>query len=390
MTGASGHQPGDVGNLDLCLFNGFQHCSIQDKTSGLFSGACLPRNCGVADVTNATSPIWQHILVTVPVWAAVLPTANLVAYCGTQAFPVDDGAAKTLAALAVAATAVLIATLYTLAVRAPRKGAEVAAPNAANRLPPALDTLLRAASLSTTLPRLFGAAPPSRARDEAAPRLAAFDGVRVLSLSLVVLGHSFFFPFSLTGYSNGLGVYDNLGKAAFMVIPSAEFAVDSFFALSGARGAYLFSKGLRKAFASAAAAEGLGAARAASGDASLNAALLEGDEGTEEDDESPAARRGRPLAFVRAAARGVAATAGAWAYATVHRYLRLVPSVGVMIAVFTYVAPLLGDGPYWRNGWHGSIDACNDRACDARGSVVRGALRCCPTHAHAPMLHLPY
>lgn len=365
MAGASGHQPGDMGNIDACLSNAWQFCSIQDKNTGLFAGACLPRFCSEADVTNSTSPIWGYLALQVPVWSYVLPTAQLQAHCGTQQFPVDDGASKTIAALVVVGVLVLLATLYAVVVRPPRKGDPFFA---------AADAAVRAASLTTTVPRLFGAAAAPRARDASAPRLDAFDGVRVLSLSLVVLGHSFFFPFTLTGYSNGYSVYDNLGTIAFQVIPSAEFAVDSFFALSGALGAYLFAKGLKKAFRKAAVAEGLvapppsavddkGSARASSLNDSAQSSLLYLINGDAPDDGDASSPPPPPaFAVVRCAARSVASVVGAWAYATVHRWLRLIPSVGAMIAIFAYVAPLLGDGPFWRASWESSIASCNDHA----------------------------
>ena len=422
----SGRADGDMGNLDACLFAGFAHCVVQDGATGIVAGACLPHNCGPADVQNVSAPIWGHLALINPALQVVYGEgpgrANVVAHCGPQTFPFDAHAAQTIAGLAVAALIALLATAYALAfplaVAAQRKRAKSALASASLMatsasvvagevlppLPAALDVMLRAAALTTTVPRLLGTAPPARARDASAPQLDAFDGVRVLSLSLVVLGHSLFFPLSLTGYSNGVAVYAELGNAAMQVIPSAEFAVDSFFALSGALGAFLFSRGLRVAFAKAVAAEGFGAgarsaaegtrgaaegargaAEGASGADSVNAganssehsapllaasslnsgAAEVGGEGEPRvkggADSATAGLRLLVERALRAAGRLSLATIGAWLYAMVHRYLRLVPSVGVMIAVFMYVAPLLGSGPFWRS-WEGSITNCADHA----------------------------
>jgi peptidoglycan/LPS O-acetylase OafA/YrhL len=365
MTSFSGRGLLDLGNLDECLFRGYQHCSIMDKTTGAYFGACIPYNCGVADMLNSSAPIWSLLLLQFPQWQYIIndgSNADLTVSCGYNPFPVDTGATYTLFALAAAAVIVVFSSFYALAISGSKA-------KSGGIFPESLDKMLRATSLTTTIPRLLGSAPPARARDESTPRLTALDGVRVLSLSLVVLGHSFFFPFTISGYSNGYAVYNYLGTASFQVIPSAEFAVDSFFALSGLLGAYLLTKGLQKAFRLAMKAEGFGDAAVEAGATkssdpkSLNndftALLLESDVQLEED----RLAEPRPTsAYLRLIARGVAATCGTWLYSIVHRYLRLIPSVGTMIAVFVYVAPLLGSGPLWHTVWPGTVQQCTDHA----------------------------
>ena len=51
-----------------------------------------------------------------------------------------------------------------------------------------------------------------------------------------------------------------------------------------------------------------------------------------------------------------------WLYSVVHRYLRLLPSVGTLILLTLYIMPLMGDGPYWRYGMQGNFDMCRDHA----------------------------
>ena len=61
------------------------------------------------------------------------------------------------------------------------------------------------------------------------------NGVRVLSMGLVVLGHTLYFMTSF-GPLNQADVYPPHGALStwtFQIIPSAEFAVDSFFMMSG-------------------------------------------------------------------------------------------------------------------------------------------------------------
>jgi len=223
--------------------------------------------------------------------------------------------------------------------------------------------------------------------------LSTFDGVRVLSLSLVVLGHAFFFPLALTGFSNG--ILQEAGKAAFQVIPSAELAVDTFFCLSGALGALLMTKGLRKALAAASAAAAprgaaaVGAVAPAAyaplpalaavvavdgsgGRSSLQRPLIApgslnsgggGGGGGEEED---AGRGGGNDGGMRAASPDplrprsalVALTLGGAALQLLaHRWLRLVPSVLTLILVYAYLAPLTASGPLWGQ-WQGGRDQC--------------------------------
>ena len=369
MAGYSGTQFSDMGNQDSCLSNGFQHCAVQDTTTGLFFGACMPHNCVANDVLNSTAPIWTYLLANIPAWAIIIArgnASNVVVKCGDQSFPFDDGASKTTTVLVITAVFVIAATLFTVAIQKVKK---TEATGVASPLVPAgLDSLLRAASLSTTVPRLLGAAQPERIRDESSSQLASLDGIRVLSLSLVVLGHSAFFPLSLTGFANTASVYQNLGKASFQVIPSAEFAVDSFFALSGLLGAYLMTKGLAKAFLKAAEMEGFDDHVTDHKNTlllptSLNdeGGLLDFDMGGFEG-RAPKRHAVCSMARLRAVTRGIFAAIGAWVYASLHRYLRLLPSVAAMIVIFIYIAPLLGSGPFWRSGWEGTIAMCNDHS----------------------------
>lgn len=368
LTDATGHRSGDLGNYDACVENENQHCVLADA-SGLFIGACVPSACGVSDVTDPLAPIRGYLLGQAPV-IALLNASTLTAHCGNNAVPWEAGSYGTVAALSVAALAVLGATLYAALQRvngdnARRGGAKPPAP----RLSAPLNACLRSSALSTTVPRMLGQGSAQRRTQNA--HLLAFDGVRVLSLSLVVLGHTLFFPLTLSGFSNGLDIYKSLSGAAFQVFPSAEFAVDTFFLLSGALGALLLTKAMRKAL-------GGGAKRAASSTAQREGLLAgsagginndpatsgDGNSGNIANDIAYADRSallGPQRSAVPPLARDAASLLYVWLLSIVTRYLRLLPSVAALILVYTYVAPLLGSGPVW-SLWEGARKQCTGQA----------------------------
>lgn len=104
-------------------------------------------------------------------------------------------------------------------------------------------------SLYRNLPSLLGPARPGSCFN-------ALDGVRVFSMSWVVLGHIFAFPATLTGFSNTQDILPPdgiLGTYAGQAIFAAEFAVDTFFCIGAFVAAYMLAVHLAKARAQAAA-----------------------------------------------------------------------------------------------------------------------------------------
>lgn len=71
--------------------------------------------------------------------------------------------------------------------------------------------------------------------------LDVFDGVRVLSIFWVILGHSYFYPI-MQGNSirNTPDLLKFLKQFLFTMIPSGFLAVDTFFFMSAFLGAYIF------------------------------------------------------------------------------------------------------------------------------------------------------
>ncbi|XP_033105100.1 nose resistant to fluoxetine protein 6-like isoform X2 [Anneissia japonica] len=74
--------------------------------------------------------------------------------------------------------------------------------------------------------------------------LHALNGIRVLSLFWVILGHTYFFPLSL--FSNPLQIVPILSRFSFQAVGNATFSVDSFFFLSGLLITYLTLNYLKK------------------------------------------------------------------------------------------------------------------------------------------------
>lgn len=104
-------------------------------------------------------------------------------------------------------------------------------------------------SLYRNLPSLLGPARPGSCFN-------ALDGVRVFSMSWVVLGHIFAFPATLTGFSNTQDILPPdgiLGTYAGQAIFAAEFAVDTFFCIGAFVAAYMLAVHLAKARAQGAA-----------------------------------------------------------------------------------------------------------------------------------------
>eukprot|EP00933_Yihiella_yeosuensis_P033290 TRINITY_DN27024_c0_g1_i1.p1 TRINITY_DN27024_c0_g1~~TRINITY_DN27024_c0_g1_i1.p1 ORF type:complete len:876 (-),score=149.40 TRINITY_DN27024_c0_g1_i1:125-2431(-) len=82
-----------------------------------------------------------------------------------------------------------------------------------------------------------------------APSLKVLDGLRVLSMLWVVLGHTLLWPLISVQYDNTFMLLPPKGRMTevwFQIIPGGYFAVDTFFWLSGFLGAYTMHSKVKK------------------------------------------------------------------------------------------------------------------------------------------------
>ena len=127
--------------------------------------------------------------------------------------------------------------------------------------------------------------------------------------------------------------------AAAQVVPSAEYAVDSFFVMSGALAAFQLLKGTAIALSTRPLTRSL--------PAKLGYTLISEPRGT----------RVTVVGFSSVTLK----LAGLYWYYALHRVLRLLPGMIAMIAILLYVAPLAGSGPFWASAWDGIRAPCLDR-----------------------------
>ncbi|KAL5253216.1 hypothetical protein ACHWQZ_G013107 [Mnemiopsis leidyi] len=109
--------------------------------------------------------------------------------------------------------------------------------NQSGRILGLLGPLLKCFSLQKTMGTLFSTSTKPG-------QVLCLNGIRVLSINWVVLGHAYAFsPYYIAGYSY---VADLMKRRGFMVIQNGLPSVDSFFALSGFLVTYLLLKQLSK------------------------------------------------------------------------------------------------------------------------------------------------
>ena len=130
------------------------------------------------------------------------------------------------------------------------------------------------------------------------------NGMRVLSMLWIVLGHTFLQPQAISGYGNPLSL-TSLGwgdgrQWTFQLIVGAQMAVDTFFYLS----AFLFGHHFLAQLAKN-------------------------------------RRLPNPMLMY------------------VHRYLRLTPVMAFWLLLFYKLAPHLSDGPFWQDFVHSVVDKCD-------------------------------
>ena len=350
LTGARLH---DLGDYDGCLAAGYGYCLLQvGGDGGMPVGVCLPKtcelellNCNIS--TCLSSTVGKYIASVAPIVAIYeLYGVPIMGTCGDGAHTTwPAGAVLTVGLLVALACAVAAATVYTTGSTAAPAGGALAA-------------CARRTSLAATLPPLLSAAP--RRQRPGSADLGAMDAVRVLSTACVVLGHSVYFLTSGPGFINSDTLQDAVFSAAGQVIPSAEFAVDSFFLLSGCLGTYLFVREVVAALPEWAANAPPGhsdkallagcfrrsGAGSGGGGGGWGAKLLSGEEG-QEGDEAAAGEAAAATLPPSSSRRTAVTLAALYASLVAHRFLRLAPALFIMMCVMYYVLPLVSSGPWW-------------------------------------------
>lgn len=288
----SGRSSAFPGNYDRCISNGFAWCTVWVPIKGagggaVPTGACMPAGCSASDVIDGSSPMGLILRLLNPlVYSLQAPDAQLRVHCG-DGKPSDGWSPAAIALLAALLAQLLLVSMATAAdyrraaqqaqsdeslssgsaVTSRSRWSEIfrrmsarhafealfAQPTA--RLPnasAATDAQPRAALCNAATPEApAGLAPPSRhapgstavdvkdpriAQGDWRARLAPLHGVRVLSLLLVILGHTVLSAL-VPGFTYPEFIAERWSSLPFQTVISSEFAVDSFLVLSGLLGA---------------------------------------------------------------------------------------------------------------------------------------------------------
>lgn len=329
---ATAHRGWDLGDYDSCIAGGYQHCLINSNVAT--TGVCIPAGCGPAELSNFSHPIWTgYLFAQQPGWllliAALGGSLVITPTCGTNQIPWGNAATGTSALMLLLACWVVFATCYAVAYP---QTARAGKGNSGLQPPQALDSVLRGTSLTFTVPPLLG---QGRDRPTAAGKavLDSLDGMRVLAMCCVVLGHSSLN--NIYAATNGQTGLTMAASPAGQAVPSAEYSVDTFFVISGCLASYLCVPQLSKVVRPA-------PVRRAEG---LDLPLLDSEA---EMDTLPQPSR------VETSLRCL----GVWLLALLRRYFRLIPSVAVLYLLHSYLIPaLFANGPQGFN-WKQMVQAC--------------------------------
>ncbi|XP_071955724.1 nose resistant to fluoxetine protein 6-like [Antedon mediterranea] len=254
-------------------FNG-RHCiaTLTNSTPNVIFqtlnvGICVPDSCNKNQVTNLLSGLPRHNV------------ANMVC---SKDYDYSASAIACLTLLSTICIIVICATLYDIVLEQKKK--QVAAKdNEDGKKEPENNSFFSQLLLCFSL--LVNGRHILKTK-QGEQSLGALNGIRVISLWWVILGHSYANPIYVV--TNILTPFDAITRFTFQAIVNATFSVDSFFFLSGLLVTYLTLKYLQK------------------NDGKLN-----------------------------------------WLMFYVHRYLRLTPIYMLVIFMFTTLTPYFGTGAFY-------------------------------------------
>jgi len=388
----SGRTTTDFGNWDRCQDAGMSFCTLWLPTAIGFSptGLCAPAGCGASDLRDVNSSLSVAARLLNPqLWLQKQQSQEALVFCGDNRHPWSASGIAVVACVGAVAVALLACTAVSSMWRPSKRSSDGGGKSGA-----VVADLVDGCSLRAGA-RAVGSLAPAQPS-----QLSVLHGVRVISMFLIILAHTLFFA-QLPGYTNPEFFLHKLSSWRFQIVPSAELAVDTFFVLSGFLATLLLLKeltglvqGMRKRRPPPSSATPTAETAA---DAERRRPLLgrsrmtgigtppgadAGDTGTALEDPpvtlvmkglnapssdlvsgkaaEPEPAMSNSSRYVPAPATAVAKNVcGAIAVFVLHRVVRLLPLLGVLVAFTAYVLPSTGSGPFWHamQNW---AESCQD------------------------------
>ncbi|XP_014662242.1 PREDICTED: nose resistant to fluoxetine protein 6-like, partial [Priapulus caudatus] len=228
--------------------------------SSLVEGLCVPSTCSQEDVLQLVSSA-----------LALVPQIDVIAHNCPQPAPFDWRTVTAIVIIAVFVMMLLAGTGYDIAIQMQKSGYHAGAKIATtvqdghNEYSPMTtenthdqnqsihreegqqSNQCNSSGLCASILLSFSALSNSRkllATHRSHGALDSVHGVRFLSMSWVILGHTYVFSASI--WNNPIRFKDVIGAFGFQAIDNATFSVDSFFVLSGLLVGYLTLKEIKK------------------------------------------------------------------------------------------------------------------------------------------------
>eukprot|EP00026_Physarum_polycephalum_P004720 Phypoly_transcript_04743.p1 GENE.Phypoly_transcript_04743~~Phypoly_transcript_04743.p1 ORF type:complete len:617 (+),score=51.21 Phypoly_transcript_04743:168-2018(+) len=297
---STGLVPGQYGNYDQCQEIGkqiSQYCFLEGSFEGntVTMGVCAPASCSETDLVTFSSKILSKFNMS----------TSLV-YCNNQHDDPSLGAGGTVCLVVVGllVLVVLIGTLFTYLQQEKaffkasiNDETDVALLTEEQRVREAESPFWMELFICFSIPNNLSFLLHDKSSSGS---LGMLNGLRVLMMFWVILGHTLFFQVITTGYDNTEHLLNLLNNSwGFQFIFSAEYAVDVFFFLSAFLVVYLTYRQMKS---------------------------------------------NKPVP---------------WVYYYAHRYWRLTPVYMLLIFIYFKVIPALGRGPIWFMYKGSSVPACD-------------------------------
>ena len=219
----SGFGVNSLGNFESCkgIVEAKYVLEVYSDYPPVVVALCGPKSCTESDYYESPLPVVASASSVPPTYSVVFPEEYQEANYGTLSY----GAICML---------VFIGTIVTISMQATFTDYFLGGENENYR---ALQYLL-CFSLTKNVKRLF--TPRAQERLGKKDSLEFLDGVRVLSIGWVILGHTAINYLEFTVTSNFDNVLDNADQPIFLLGYAGFYAVDTFFWISGVLMAYLF------------------------------------------------------------------------------------------------------------------------------------------------------